>query len=291
MDENFHTDRRTVYNIGFATMKNILCILILLMVGCKSQHKPKDGEKLETSDSASHIITENNIGDTLIKSERIEGPANVRDTVNGKLLYVLNDNAIVSANEVQNNWLQVGVFAQLTKPQMDSLLIKKESKIYVDGKEVGKAVQDIHLNGAMTTNDGFFGELVGYTSIRNIKPNTIPEIVLSKILNSKATDITLNDLGGFITNFQLSSSDGLLPDIKGFEVDENWIDDPSPLLRLWLVFKNDELIGIFHSRKLDLIGRNSVHVEREFLFTSFSNNPKMNSDLIRSFNSYIKQVD
>ena len=261
------------------------------MVSCKSQHKPNDGAKIETSDSASHIITKNNISDTLIKSERIEGPANLRDTVNGKLLYVLNDNTIVSANQVQNNWLQVGVFAQLTKLQMDSLLIKKGSKIYVDGKEVGYAVQDIHLNGAITTKEGFFGELVGYTSIRNIKPYTIPEIALSKILNSKATDITINDLGGFITNFQLNSFDGLLPDTRGFEVDENWIDDPSPLLRLWLIFKNDELIGIFHSRKLEVIGRNSVHVDRAFLFTSFSNNPKMNLDLISSFDNYIKQVD
>src|SRR5689334_23411399 len=77
-----------------------------------------------------------------IISERIDGPANIRDSVNGRLLFVLNDDVAISANTSKNSWLKVGIVADLNKEQWETKIIAKGSSIIVDGKEVGKAMED-----------------------------------------------------------------------------------------------------------------------------------------------------
>jgi hypothetical protein len=254
----------------------LLFIGIALFIGsCNSADTDKSApapSTTKTSGSESPII-----------SERIDGPANVRDAVNGKILFSLNDNVAVSANAPRNNWLQIGVQAELTQEQKDSSLISKGSRIVVDGKAVGEAIEDIRLeNGA---------DLIGYTSISNIKTATIPENIFSTIVNNNKSKLTKENFKRFLKDFQFIDYDSLLPNFKGYEIDENWIDDPSPLARFWLLFEGDKLYGVFHSRPLDLATGMTRKVERGFYFTSFEDDEKKNKDLIKAFNSFITQVD
>ena len=271
-------------------MRHTLLILTFFIIGCNSPQPISVGDSTN-SNSTTNQPRQSKSADSLIISERIDGPANIRDTVKGKLLYVLNDNAPVVATEAQSNWVRVGILMTLTKAQKDELIIRKDSKIFLDGREVGYTVKDTRLKGALSTNEGDFGELVGYTSIKNIRPTTIPETVLSNIINSKPDTIYTDNLSDFLKDFKFQSFDGLLPNAKGFEIDENWIDDPSPLLRLWLIFKNEKLVGIFHSRPLSLTNKVSKPVDRGFIYTSFGGNPTDDSTLVSYFNGYIKQVD
>lgn len=254
-------------------MRLLLIGLVIFVGSCNST----DSDKSESS-------TPNATNDNqLIISERIDGPANVRDTVNGKLLFSLNDDVAVSANTHKNNWLQIGVQADLTQEQKDSSLITKGSRIIVDGKAVGQAIEDIRLdNGA---------DLIGYTSVSNIKTATIPENVFSKIVNDNKGSLSKEVFNRFLKDFQFNDFDGLLPNLKGYEIDENWIDDPSPLLRFWLLFEGDRLYGVFHSRPLNLTIGKISKVGRGFYFTSFVDDEKKNQDLIKAFNAFVSSVD
>lgn len=271
-------------------MRLIIAVIIFFFISCKTKQTNNTHSVTVASPT---ISTEDTIvgDDSLIVSERINGPANMRDSANGKLLFTLNDNVEVSATEAKSNWLQVGLYADLTKEQMDSLLIQKGSAIFVDGKEIGKALEDIHLDGAIRSTDGDKGELIGYTSVTNIRPNTIVENAFTTIVNTSSSPLTQKSFSKFLKNFEFQEFDELLPQFKGFEIDENWIDDPSPLLRLWLIFEGEKFYGVFHSRPLHLSGASTVKTKRGFYFSTFSHDQKINKELIDAFNSYIVQVD
>ncbi len=138
---------------------------------------------------------------------------------------------------------------------MDKLMITKGSKLYVDGKEIGHTIKDVPLQGAFETERKLKGELVGYTSISNIRANTFPENAFMEIINSNGNSLATNQFQKFFKNFEFRSFDSLMPHFKAYEIDENWIDDPSPLLRLWILFKDDKFYGVFHSRPLPLNSR------------------------------------
>jgi len=262
-------------------MRSFVIVITLFIGSCNS----KNNDKTATTP------IRNSITDSIIISERIDGPANIREAINGKLLFTLNDNVAVSANEPQNKWLKVGVFADLTQEQMNSLSISKGSKIFVDGKEVGQATENIQLISTFKSNDGLKGELVGYSSISNIKPTTIPEDAFTTIANNNPSALTITSFKRFLKDFQFNDYDGLLPNFKGYEIDESWIDDPSPLLRLWLLFEGEKLYGVFHSRPLKLNATKTTKVERGFYYSAFRDDEKINKDIINAFNSFIVQVD
>ena len=146
----------------------------------------------------------------MIISERIDGPANIRDTVNGKVIFQLVDNIPVSATEQTGKWLQVGIEVDITEEQMDKHFIKAGSKIYINRKEAGQTMEDLQIS-TLTGRDGPKGILTGYTAINNIKPGTIIEDVFSSIVNASDDELKRSDFKRFIADFELEDYDGLLP--------------------------------------------------------------------------------
>ena len=272
-------------------MRTFIAILFLFIVGCNNRQQRNTTPLVALPDTSAKSAYLKAVDDSLINAERIDGPANIRDTTNGKLLFILNDNVIVTSTNPKNKWLQVGLFADLSQKQIDCICLLKGSKLFSEGKEVGQTVENIHLNGALTTNQGFKGELTGYTSVSNIKPNTIPENVFSDIINLSSNSLTITNFKKFIADFKFTESNGPLAELKGFQIDENWIDDPSPLLRLWLLFKDDKIYGVFHSRPLELKDAKTTKVKRGLYLSTFNLDDKRNQDLVNAFNSYIVQVD
>jgi len=263
-------------------------IVILIFIACNSK---RENSEAILSDSTSQIKVPKTDVDTIIISERIDGPANIRDTISGRLLFSLNDNIPVEATKPKNKWLQVGILADLTQKQKDSLIILRGSSLFINGKVSGQTIEDVHLRGAFNSKDGLKGELVGYTSASNIRERTIPENIFSAIINSDTGSLKKTNFTKFLKDFQFNDYDGLLPEFKGYEIDENWIDDPSPLLRLRLLFKGDKLYGVFHARDLNLNSAITIKVKCGFYFSTFSQDDKINKELVNSFNEFITSVD
>jgi len=265
--------------------------LIILFLSCNNRQEDKKTPESSSLNTSEKSGTNAHASDSLILGERIDGPANIRDTANGKLSFTLNNNIVVVTTAPQKKWLQVGVIVDLTQEQLKTLLIKKGSLLFVEGEEIGSTNEDVHLQGAFETNEGLGGELVGYTSISNIKSNTIPENVLAEIINSASSSLKETDFKQYIANFQFSQSNELLPGMKVYKIDENWIDDPSPLLRILLLFKDEKFVGIIHSRPLNIKNAVTKKLKRGFSLTAIQQDTKQLNEVVQEFNSMIVQVD
>ena len=260
-------------------------ILFVLLFACKSEVKEIDQKKSINSDT----LTNNILPDSLLVGELIDGPANVRDTVNGKLIFVLNDNIPVATTDTSNKWIQVGIIADVTSTQFKALALEKGDKILLEGIQVGTALERMVLSAGLKTNQGLKAELIGYTSIQNIKPVTIPEYALAKMINPDQVP-ALDKFLQFFKKAGFHKSDS--EHFDGFLLEENWINDPSPLIRLWVLFNDNKLFGVVHSRKLNISNSETIKLKREFSLTTIGNqNQKKMSEFVEEFNLYIESVD
>jgi hypothetical protein len=202
----------------------------------------------------------------LTLGERIDGPANIRDSINGKVIFELNDNVLVECSQLKNNWYQVGAFVNLKKEQSVDGILKKGIEIFdTDGNLIGVTKDEIDswiISEKDGVNHGFIG---GFTFRKNIKPNSIAEIELEKILNSK-NHLKLEIFRDYLDEFQFREG-GL--EVKGYEGLEqffiygSWIDDPSPIDRIRLMFSNNSLVAIIHERELKMKNKKSIPLIRD----------------------------
>lgn len=188
-----------------------------------------------------------------ILGERIDGPANLRDTVNGKKILSLNDNVLVETSPKLGDWLIVGLYVKLTKKQLEELSMSPNDNIIsTDGKIIGKALDTVSV--WMGIEDDGIGFIGGYTHIENIKIETYPEIALAKEIEKG--NLSYNSLQTFMSDFRFSPLEyNQTLKLKESYIYESTVVDPSPRDRITLLFSNeDKLIGLIHSRNIKAKG-------------------------------------
>ena len=228
------------------------------------------------------------VTDTGIKGERIDGPANIRDTIGGMLLFRLNDNVLVSTTDTINKWCRIGLPVDLDASQFHSLQIQKGNGIYAEGVQVGIALETVKLRRAFQQQQKLKGELEGYTSMQNIKPTTVPEKVISQIISlHRSFDVA--DLDDFIYAFRFSQSmEEHYPKMNGYYLNEGSLyGNPRPL-RMFLAFNGRTLIAVVHNRKLDHTGLKEIKLRGGYSLAVLANqDPKLINGFIEDFNNYV----
>ncbi|HEY8919122.1 MAG TPA: hypothetical protein VIM87_21910 [Chitinophaga sp.] len=272
-------------------MKHIhtLFIIIILAAGCNTATNTND-QSDSTHITPAPVTKEKPSAFTgPMTGERINGPANIRSSANGAVIFSLNDYTLVNSTEGKNGWYNIGVLAELPNDAYGTDTLRKGHKIIVDGKVVGEILKDIPVSTSTNTRKTW-AELTGYTYKDNLYPESIIENVLEDYL-SKITDRSLKSLQPFISNFELEKDDRMPPFITYFNY-ENWIDDPSPLMRIQLVFEKDQLIGIVHSRNIQVPNTTNAALERDFQVAFYNDIPKETQQkFIKVFNSFMQGVD
>lgn len=204
-------------------------------------------------------------------AERIDGPANVRQTINGEVILSLNDNVKVDIGENKNGWYKIAISVTLTEEQFKNDILKRGAKLYNGrNEEIGVVLKDFSVSstfsggGAPGVPKWYGGEIYAYTFKSNIRPESIVEPVISELINSNKTDLTLSVFKehmkyfGYVDGLRIRDMDKY----KTYMIYESIIDDPSPLDRIRLVFENENLIAVIHSRALTLTGFEMVPIER-----------------------------
>ena len=247
------------------------------MIGCTN----KTGSNHQEADSTSS---------SPIIGERIKSTADVRDTINGKILFTLNETTLVTCTPLENNWYLIGVMMDLDSNEFNIDSIKAGREIFVDGKEVG-VIRNNTPASTSENGEGVWSMLYGYVPKENIDSNTIIENALKKKSETWLASRSFNNLQSFINNFQLERDSQLSPFITYYNY-ENWIDDPSPLFRIQLVFLDDKLIAIVHSRKINLNNTDDSPLDRDFHVAFFADTKKeVRDSFIAKFNQLINSVD
>ncbi|MDH7460767.1 hypothetical protein QEG73_05735 [Chitinophagaceae bacterium 26-R-25] len=224
-----------------------------------------------------------------IWGERINGPANIRDTVDGEVIFSLYDKTLVSCTEENNGWHVISIIMDLAKDEFGIDTIRQGRKIVVNGKEVGVVLKDVAVS-TMGTSTKTLGELLGYTRKNNIYSYSIIENALVNFL-SKDTSRTITSMQSFIKDFKLEGDTSNKP-FATFMNYETGIEDPSPLQRIELIFHNNNFIGAVHSRPISVPNTTDYKLERGFHVVFFNNVDKeLRERFINYFNSYINTVD
>lgn len=224
----------------------------------------------------------------LIISERIDGPANIRDSAGGAVIFFLNDNVPVTTAETVNKWYPIALQPDLSLAQFKSGVIEKGSMLYVNGKVVGKTIKELTLVDRHDDHGHLTGELTGFTAIRNIRKNTIPEEVLCGIIGQHTAG--LNELKDFFRGYQFSESTQC--GYMSYFLNEGPLSGPSAPMRLELLFEKNKLFGIIHTRKLPIKDAEPYELDRGFFLTVPDYQPaKKVMDFIKKFNEMIKYAD
>jgi len=226
-----------------------------------------------------------------ILSERTDGPANVRDTIMGKVLFSLYDNVPVYTSDTTNKWYNIALKVYLRESQFQSRVIPKDALLWSGEREVGKAISDIRLDESDMEHQGekFTSVLRGYTSVQNIKPLTLPENALCHLMEQNA-DLTTVSLHDLILGYKFTR--GKLAEYITYQLDDVYVDGSSSLLRLLLVFNKDKLIAVVHLRKLGQLQVQPILLKRGYKLSVIGDQPAtLIRDLRDKFNSFINLAD
>jgi hypothetical protein len=208
---------------------------------------------------------------TFAFGERIHGPANVRQEIKGEIIFSLNDNVEVDIGELKDDWFELVVSLTLTEKQFESGIIKNGEKLYNrKGNEIGIALTDLSLSskysggGAPGVPKWYGVDIYGYTFKGNIRPESIAEPAISKLIELHRQNLTLHNLKEHMDYF--GYVDGLkIKDVDKYEtfmIYESILDDISPLDRIRLIFESEKLIAVVHSRDLTVTNFETVPIER-----------------------------
>lgn len=207
-----------------------------------------------------------------VKGEIIDGPANIRLSIQGEKFVSLFDGVEVTATELKNNWYQVGIIIRLTEEQYNqsSLVIPANTKLYNrSGQLIGETLVDWAVTGKMISgskdNRRYSSGLLGYTFKGNIKSTSIVEHEFEALYKQSNYQLTYNQLTEFISNFKMTESEREIEKgraIEQFYVEENWIEDPSPMDRFRMLIQDKALLAIVHSRLLNLTNAKTYELVR-----------------------------
>ena len=231
--------------------------------------------------------TESVLGSTLpVVGERINGPANVRDTVNGRKLFTLYDKALVDHLTLEYDWYRVGIYADIDTSEFGMDSIRAGRKIVVDGEVIGEIVKTMSVSTSYGGKKAWVF-LYGYTHNENIDPASIIEPALEKHIQQSKGDRTLTTWQSFIDRFALQDNSDFLG-YRLFSNYENSFDDPSPNFRIGLIFQKNILVAILHARPIRVSGTQENLLNGAFdcvTYADFVQREKFLTDLREWMNS------
>lgn len=268
--------------MNFPAYKAFALVASLFLLGCGQQ------DSTEVPVVTEGAVTKAPLPDS-IHGERIRGRAEVREKPGGDLLFTLADSTLVTCAEDKDGWCAVGITMEIPTGEYGADTLRKGRKIVVDGREVGEVLNDMYVTTSSTGRESW-AQLVGYTQKENIYPFSVIENALQGYVDT-VSGRTVQAFLPFINSFKMEKDEELKPYVSYFTY-ENWIDDPSPMPRVQLVFLEDTLVGVVHSRLFTLRNTTDHQLQRGFWVLFFSDVRKVTKEgFIRRFNDFITSVD
>lgn len=255
---------------------NILILSFILIASCTSEkitNPPANDDK-----------------EDFYVGERIDGPANIRDSINGNLLFELFENVEIQAADFKNNWCEIGLFVKLNdKEHKNGTIEKNKDLTNSDGQIIGKTLKETTTWIDISNKDGYYGFIAGFTHENNIKKESLIENILIDYL--KTNNRNKNDFVSFLDKYGFEERDDIL-NYQCFYIYENWITDPSPGFRVCLLFQDNILQGVFHSRNIEIPNTTLYKLENNFKVIFFDDYPKIKQvEFVNYMNEWLNSVD
>lgn len=271
----------------------------LLLAGCAENKAPKQPEEQDSTQQVEKEKEETPSPEKPVSrplpekvlGERADGSITLLDTVDGKEIAVLNDNALLLTGVPVNGWAAVMVETEINAAQEKSEELEKGQALLKDKKTVGRMLADVTIENSYTLHDGGkIAVLYGYIPVSKIKNGSVIETALSQYLAAHPGRM-LPDIQPFIRQFQLEPThmNGPYQEYMNYE---SGVEDPSPGYRIVLVFYKNKLTGVVSSRGLQLKGARHYALDREYHGYFYNDaDAGTRQAYIKMFNEFINAAD
>ena len=232
-----------------------LCLLV--MAACQQPAANKTPSASGTDTAKQIAETPKSITDLAsahLVSEHIDGPANIREYANGKVLFTLEDQVTVETNEPDGGWLAVGVIVDESNLNANDE-ISKGTTLTSKGKVIGKAMEDLSLSQIIGGEKGKRTVVIsGITTMENIRKETLIEHAFAQLATEAGKQLTLDKVKPLLQTFECDTLNGLMDGIQSYVYYEAPNLIPESSVRFWTVFRGNEIIAVFHSRPMQIPG-------------------------------------
>ncbi len=190
---------------------------------------------------------------SLSVAETIDGPANIRSKPSGKVIASIVDNIKLKIRSQKDGWFEVEIPVYVNRKEAPDVTttIPAHTNLYNFKNEIiGKTVANATFDGGPDGDeDKYQGAIVGYTANTNIRPESILETEIEKILADN--NFSLNEK--WLAHIKNSGYEPWIAygDFENFEVyEENALDiDRQP--RIILFFYQKQLFAILHNKPIN----------------------------------------
>lgn len=127
-------------------------------------------------------------------AEVIDGPANFRGSPKGKIVASIDDGVVVTPEDYEGGWYKVAVSVYVKKADIQADpedqsgygLIKANRVLYDgSGRKIGRTAAPVRIEfGPDETADKYFGVIQAYTFHQNIRPESLVEPEIERLLSS-----------------------------------------------------------------------------------------------------------
>lgn len=193
-------------------------------------------------------------------AEQTSGVTQVRDTVNGSVIFTLNDSTVVETAVDSNGWQRIGVWVALNSEGIRSESISSGSDL--------TATSGHHIIGhtekpfkVIFPNQGS-GLIMGYVPTAQINPVSVPENrLIHEISQGHQTQTRLLPFMTWLGFREYTIRK--IPGYHSYYINQSTVTDPSPRDRISLLFDDaGNLAAVIHSRPLSLPGAKTYDLIR-----------------------------
>lgn len=216
-----------------------------------------------------------------------------------QVAFKLFDNVKINCGDPEGKWISIMILLPSSKKFYvpDIKLKKGYSLIDSTGKKIGYVVSDsidIMPMYSKTTNR-YEMRFAGYITANDVRPSSVPENELCQIIKSNSTNLNFNVFKKFINEGGLTyykdEIDKKYPHNKSYVV---WYDPyvtANAIFRFQLIFNNDKLVAVFHSRKLVVTGYKDVKLRANYLLWAKNKDEKEMNAFIKTYRNIYEVPD
>jgi len=232
-------------------------------------------------------------------AEITNGTINVYYKSKKEIAFKLFDNVKIECGDPEGKWISMVIYLpsqkELYKPNIK--LKKGYSLVDSTGKKIGYVVSDsIDIMPLGSKSQNLYQmRFAGYIKAEDVRPSTVPENVLQQLINSNKTNLNFDYFKSFITDFGLryymDEIDKKYPSNKSYVLWHDTYVVSNAVFRFQLIFNNDKLVAILHSRKLTIVGFKDIKLQKNYLLWTKNNDQKEMNDFIKTYHKIYEVPD
>jgi len=238
-----------------------------------------------------------------VYAEIIDGPANIREKPEGRIIAVLNDGAKVDMVPPYiwgKSWLSVGFVAYVEKEAFinnpKKLEVKGNYLLYdKQGGIIGKTMETFKIGWDIGSENGRVGIVIEdvYTHKGNIRADTIPEYELENLLDTTEAPFLKDNFKSLLNKYNFEKWPLIREkDLEDYFIYESGIYDPSPMPRLQLILYKNRLVSVIHRNLLMSIKFKSKELFREMKIMNIEKmDPKLSNKIQEEIIEPLKTAD